>query len=46
MKLTFQNEALYQICNSELKLKNPEYSDLNGIVAKVMAGFTSEFIWM
>lgn len=38
-----QNEALYQICVSELKQKTPEYKDLNNLIAKVMAGFTSEF---
>ena len=36
-----QNEALYQICVSELKQKTPEYSDLNKLIAKVMTGFTS-----
>ncbi|NXD32511.1 TBB2 protein, partial [Spelaeornis formosus] len=35
------NEALYQICVSELKQKTPEYKDLNALVAKVMAGFTT-----
>jgi tubulin beta len=36
-----QNEALYQICVTELKQKTPEYRDLNKLIAKVMAGFTS-----
>ena len=36
-----QNEALYQICVSELKQKTPEYRDLNALIAKVMSGFTS-----
>ncbi|ORY31625.1 tubulin beta chain [Naematelia encephala] len=35
------NEALYQICVSELKNKTPEYKDLNGLIAKVMSGFTT-----
>lgn len=34
------NEALYHICVNDLKLKSPEYSDLNQLVAKVMTGFT------
>jgi len=37
-----QNEALYQICVTELKQKTPEYKDLNRLIAKVMAGFTSK----
>ncbi|KAK4686020.1 tubulin beta, partial [Tremellales sp. Uapishka_1] len=44
-KLTYkspaQNEALYQICVGDLKLKEPAYADLNGLIAKVMAGFTT-----
>ncbi|CAD6582705.1 MAG: Tubulin beta chain (Beta tubulin) [Tremellales sp. Tagirdzhanova-0007] len=35
------NEALYQICVSELKQKTPEYRDLNALIAKVMSGFTT-----
>ncbi|ORX39445.1 tubulin beta chain [Kockovaella imperatae] len=35
------NEALYAICNTELKLKEPQYKDLNQLIAKVMAGFTT-----
>ena len=36
-----QNEALYKICTQELKLSAPGHKDLNGLIAKVMAGFTS-----
>ncbi|WOO81512.1 Tubulin beta chain [Vanrija pseudolonga] len=35
------NEALYQICVNDLKMKAPEYKDLNQLIAKVMTGFTS-----
>jgi tubulin beta len=38
-----QNEALYEICVTELKQKTPEYKDLNSLVAKVMSGFTSGY---
>ncbi|TXT15815.1 hypothetical protein VHUM_00318 [Vanrija humicola] len=37
------NEALYQICVNDLKMKAPEYKDLNQLIAKVMAGFTYTF---
>lgn len=36
-----QNEALYNILTTELKVKTPDYKDLNGIIARVMSGFTS-----
>ncbi|ADV21452.1 tubulin beta [Cryptococcus gattii Ru294] len=35
------NEALYNICVSDLKIQSPEYKDLNSLIAKVMAGFTT-----
>ncbi|ODN76403.1 tubulin beta [Cryptococcus wingfieldii CBS 7118] len=37
------NEALYNICTADLKIPMPQYPDLNGLIAKVMAGFTSTF---
>lgn len=37
-----QNEALYDICTTQLKNKSPTHKDLNGLIAKVMSGFTSE----
>ncbi|RXK40793.1 tubulin beta [Tremella mesenterica] len=38
------NEALYNICEAELKIKMPRYKDLNSLVAKVMSGFTTDLI--
>lgn len=35
------NEALYNICHSILKLKNPGYDDLNRLVSLVMSGVTT-----
>lgn len=35
------NEALYNICVSDLKIQSPEYKDLNSLIAKVMTGFTT-----
>lgn len=35
------NEALFKICTSELKLSTPGHKDLNALIARVMAGFTS-----
>lgn len=35
------NEALYDICSNTLKLSNPEYADLNRLVALVMSGVTT-----
>jgi len=34
------NEALYDICKRTLKLKDPQYSDLNSLVSRVMSGVT------
>jgi len=34
------NEALYDICSRTLSMKTPSYSDLNGLVSKVMSGVT------
>lgn len=34
------NEALYDICLRSLKLKEPTYPDLNGLVSRVMSGVT------
>ena len=38
----YQNEALYDICTTQLKNKSPSHKDLNALIAKVMSGFTSE----
>ncbi|WFD07191.1 Tubulin beta chain (Beta tubulin) [Malassezia vespertilionis] len=35
------NEALYDICFRTLKLKNPNYDDLNHLVSLVMSGITT-----
>ncbi|KAH7012871.1 beta-tubulin [Ilyonectria destructans] len=35
------NEALYDICKSTLKLSNPSYSDLNHLVSTVMSGVST-----
>ncbi|KAI9633757.1 Tubulin/FtsZ, GTPase domain-containing protein [Dioszegia hungarica] len=35
------NEALYDICVTGLKQKEPSYKDLNLLIARVMSGFTS-----
>lgn len=35
------NEALYEICQKTLKLSQPSYSDLNGLVSSVMSGVTT-----
>lgn len=35
------NEALYDICSNTLKIPNPEYSELNKLVAYVMSGITT-----
>lgn len=34
------NEALYDICFRQLKLKEPTYPDLNSLVSRVMSGVT------
>ncbi|KAJ3636293.1 hypothetical protein Zmor_009017 [Zophobas morio] len=35
------NQALYDICKSTLKLTDPSYSQLNSLVSKVMSGVTT-----
>lgn len=35
------NEALYDICHRTLKITKPQFSDLNALVAKTMAGTTA-----
>eukprot|EP01040_Poterioochromonas_malhamensis_P011576 gene11576-12627_t len=37
---TFDNEALYDICERDLKISSPSYGDLNHIAAAVMGGAT------
>jgi tubulin beta len=38
--MCIDNEALYDICFRTLKLNNPNYSELNGLVSHVMSGIT------
>jgi len=35
------NDALYEICKTTLKIGNPTYADLNHLVSQVMSGVTS-----
>ncbi|XP_043244397.1 tubulin beta chain-like [Amphibalanus amphitrite] len=35
------NEALYDICNNQLKLMNPTYGDLNHLICLCMSGVTT-----
>ena len=37
MTFCFDNEALYDICFNTLKLRSPSYSDLNQLVAVILA---------
>ena len=37
------NEALYHICERNLKMKSPKFSDLNEIIAQAMSGTTNTF---
>ena len=39
MTFCFDNEALYDICFNTLKLRSPSYSDLNQLVAVILAPF-------
>jgi len=36
--MVIDNEALYNICNKNLKIKSPTYGDLNHLVANAMSG--------
>eukprot|EP01101_Sappina_pedata_P002864 TRINITY_DN1307_c0_g1_i1.p1 TRINITY_DN1307_c0_g1~~TRINITY_DN1307_c0_g1_i1.p1 ORF type:complete len:466 (-),score=220.11 TRINITY_DN1307_c0_g1_i1:132-1460(-) len=38
--ICLDNEALYNICHTSLKLENPTYAELNSVVAQAMAGIT------
>lgn len=38
--MCIDNEALYDICFRTLKLSNPNYAELNALVAQVMSGVT------
>jgi tubulin beta len=38
--VSLDNDALYEICAKTLKMPQPQYKDLNGLVAQVMSGVT------
>jgi len=40
MVSVIDNEALFDICRRTLKVKSPDYKNLNGLVANVMSGIT------
>ena len=37
----FENEALHQICQTQLDLEKPTYQDLNGLIAPIMSSVTT-----
>merc|ERR1712137_83475 len=41
MTFCIDNQALYDICKNTLKLTDPSYQQLNGLVSKVMSGVTT-----
>jgi tubulin alpha len=41
VSLVLDNEAIYEICQKQLKLKKPSYSNLNKIIAKVVSSMTA-----
>ena len=41
MTFCFDNEALYDICFNTLKLRSPSYSDLNQLVAVILAPYSN-----
>jgi tubulin beta len=38
---TFDNEALYNICNQKLHIKTPSYGDLNYLISSALCGISS-----
>jgi len=38
---TLDNEAMYNICNSNLKIDKPTYKDLNRVTSQVISSLTS-----
>jgi len=40
MVSVIDNETIFDICRRTLKVKSPDYSNLNGLVANVMSGIT------
>jgi tubulin alpha len=41
VSLLLDNEAIYEICNKRLQIKEPSYSNLNRIISKVISSMTS-----
>merc|ERR1719356_1692868 len=41
VSLVLDNEALYEICQKQLKIERPNYSNLNRIIAKVISSMTA-----
>ena len=41
--MCLDNEALYSLCNRNLKIRSPTYSDINHIIAVAMSGVTCSF---
>lgn len=41
LTICMDNEALYNICANNLKIANPEFDNMNSIVAKVMGGVST-----
>jgi len=37
----FDNEAIYDICKTNLKIKRPKYSNLNSLIAQVISSLTA-----
>jgi tubulin beta len=41
--MCLDNEALYGLCNRNLKIQSPTYSDINYLIAVAMSGVTCSF---
>ncbi|KAF8150936.1 beta-tubulin 2 tubb2 [Crassisporium funariophilum] len=41
LTICIDNEALYDICTRTMKVKNPAFEDLNGLIARVMCGVST-----
>ncbi|PPQ74603.1 hypothetical protein CVT24_004192 [Panaeolus cyanescens] len=41
LTICIDNEALYNICTNTLKVKTPNFSDLNNLIARVMCGVST-----
>ena len=43
LTMCLDNDALYGLCNRNLKIKSPAYSDINYLIAMAMSGITCSF---